>query len=44
MGQGIGTASLKVKLLQKLTVTRGEILYEILIDLKKTYDTLERDR
>ena len=40
----MGTAYLKAKQLQNITVTRGEVLYEIFIDFKKTYDTLERDR
>ena len=43
MGTCIGTASLKAKLLQQIKNMREEVLYEIFLDLHKTYDTLKRD-
>ena len=39
-----GTASLEVKLLQKVMAMRAEVLYTILLDLNKVYYTLERSR
>ena len=38
------TASLEVKLLQKVMDMREEALYIILLDLQKVYDDLERSR
>ena len=43
-GCGIGTTTLEAKLLQKLAALREEVLYVILLDLHKAYDTLERYR
>ena len=43
-GRGTGTASLKVKLIQKVMATREEVLYMIFLDLHKVYDALERSR
>ena len=39
-GRGTGTASLEVKLLQKVMSTREEVLYMVLMDLHKVYKTL----
>ena len=39
-----GTASLEVKLLQKVMAMREEVLYIILLDLNKVYYALERSR
>ena len=41
VGKGTGTASLKVKFLHHLTEMREDILYEVLLDLRKTYDALD---
>ena len=43
-GRGTGTASLEVKLIQKVIVTRQEVLYMIFLDLHKAYDALESSR
>ena len=43
MIRGTRTASLKAKLLQQIKNMREEVLYEIFLDLHKTYDTLKRD-
>ena len=43
-GRGTGTASLEAKLLRQLMAMREEILYEIFLDLNKTYDSLDCDR
>ena len=43
-GRGTGTATLESKLLQKLAAMREEVLYVILLDLAKVYDTLDRSR
>ena len=43
-GCGIGTATLEAKLLQQLAALREEVLYVILLDLHKAYDTFERYR
>ena len=43
-GRGTGTATLEAKLLQQLAVMREEVLYAILLDLKKVYYDLERSR
>ena len=42
-GCGTGTASLKVKLIQQLSEKREEVLYEIFLDLKKVYVSMERE-
>ena len=43
-GRGTGTANLKVKILQKVTAMREEVLHAIFLDLHKAYDTLDRSR
>ena len=43
-GRGMGTASLEVKMLQKVMAMREEVLCMILLDLHKVYDALERSR
>ena len=43
-GRSTGTATLKAKLLQQLAAMREEVLYVILLDLTKAYDTLDRSR
>ena len=42
--RGVGTASFKAKLLQKLTDMRVEVLYELLLELCNIYDALDRDQ
>ena len=39
---GAGTASLKANLLQQLMAMMGEFLYEVLLDLRKSYYALGR--
>ena len=39
-GRGTGTASLEVKLIQKVMATRVEVLYMIFLDIHKWYDAL----
>ena len=41
---GTGTASLEVKLPQKIMSRREEVLYIIFMDLHNVYDALERSR
>ena len=41
--RGTGTAFLEYKLLQQLAAMREDILYELLLDLRKAYDTLDRE-
>ena len=41
---GTGTSSVKAKLLQQLVAIREEVLYNILLDMLKSYDALDRDR
>ena len=43
-GCGIGTATLKAKLLQKLAAMKEEVLYVIFLYLHKAYDALDRYR
>ena len=43
-GCGTGTITLEAKLLQQLAPLREEVLYMILLDLKKEYDALHRFR
>ena len=43
-GRGTGTASLEVKILQKVMTMREELLHTIFLDLYKVYDALERSR
>ena len=40
----MGTASLEVKLLQKLMEIREEVLYGVFLDLRKEYGTLDKER
>ena len=42
-GRGAGTASIRAKLLQQLMMMREEFLYDIFLDLHKTYNSLDRD-
>ena len=37
----MGDASLEAKLLRQLTTMRYKVLYKILLDLHKAYDTLD---
>ena len=39
----MGTTTLEAKLLQQITATREEVLHEILMDLQKAYNELDRD-
>ena len=39
-GWGMGTASLEAKLLRQIMETREEVLYELFLNLWKTYDAL----
>ena len=40
----MGTASLKAKLLYQLTATRADILYEVYLELWKSYEVFCRER
>ena len=42
VGWGSGNASLEAKLLQQPTERREEVLYEVLLNLHKAYDNLNR--
>ena len=42
-GWGTGASSLKAKMLQKIMLTREEVLYEVLLNLWKFYDALYRE-
>ena len=42
-GRVTGTASFKAKLLQQLAAIREEFLYEIFIDLHKSYNALDQE-
>ena len=44
VGRGTGTATLEVKLLQKVTSMREAVLHSIFLDMPKAYDTLDRSR
>ena len=44
VGRGMGTASLKAKLLQQLTAMREEVFYNIYLYMYKSYAFLDRDR
>ena len=43
-GRMMGTATLKAKLLHKLTATREAVLHTIFMDLQNVYDALDRYR
>ena len=43
-GSRTGTATLKAKLLHKMTVTREAVLHTIFMDIQKVYDALDRYR
>ena len=43
-GRSTGTATLESKILQQFAAMREEVLYVILLDLTKVYDTLDRSR
>ena len=43
-GQGMVTASLEAKLLQKLTTMKEKVVYEVFLKICKAYDALDRDR
>ena len=40
-GRGMGTATLEEKLLQQLTATREAVLFEVFLELHKSYDDLK---
>jgi hypothetical protein len=42
--RGTGTASIEVKLLMQLAARTNKPLHMVFLDLKKAYDTLDRDR
>ena len=42
--RGLGTVNLEVKLIQKVTAMRKEVLYVIFMDMHKAYDALDRSR
>ena len=44
MGIGTGTASLKAKLLQQLMDMMEKVIYDIFVDLDKTYGSLDCSR
>ena len=39
-----GNTPLKAKIIQHLTKVRKEVLYEIFLDIKNAYDTLDQER
>jgi hypothetical protein len=43
-GRGTGTATIEAKLQMQLARTKGTPFYQIFLDLKKAYDTLDRGR
>ena len=43
-GRGTGTTTLKENLLQQLIAMRETVLHVIFIDLRKSYDALDRER
>ena len=43
-GRGTGTATIEAKLLMQLAQRANKPLYMIFMDLKKAYDTLDRNR
>ena len=43
-GRGTGTASIKSKLIHQLIATKIEVLYEVFLYLKKSYDSFDRDK
>ena len=43
-GRGMGTPTLKAKLLQQLAVFVEEVMYVIFLDLHKSHDALDRSR
>ena len=43
-GRVTGTAYLESKLIQQLTVIREEVLYEVLLDLKKVHNALDKEQ
>ena len=43
-GHGMGTATLKIKLLQQVAALREEVLHTIFLDLNKYYNALDRSR
>ena len=43
-GRATGTASLKSKLLKKLTKMREKVLYKVFLDLQKAYEALDLER
>ena len=44
VGRGTGTATLKANLRQQIISMRDTVLHAILLDLRKAYNALERDR
>ena len=44
LSQGTEITSLRVKLKHQLTIMSKEVLYEVFLELKKAYNTLERER
>jgi hypothetical protein len=43
-GRGTGTATIEAKLLMQLAARSNKPLHMVFMDLKKAYDTLDRDR
>jgi hypothetical protein len=43
-GRGTGTATLTLKLIMEKNLHGGQTLFQVFLDLKKAYDTLDRDR
>ena len=43
-GRGIGTATLEAKLAQHLAVLAHEPLFQVLLEIPKAYDSLDRGR
>ena len=44
IGRGMGTTSIEYKLLHQLAEMKEEVLYEVFLDLRKSYGSIERER
>ena len=44
VGLGTGTASLKSKMTQNMMTMREEVLYEVFLNLRKAFNTLNREQ
>ena len=44
VGRGTGTTTLEANLLQQIIATRETVLHAIFLDLRKAYDSLDKDQ